>query len=481
MTQYTHTTFATAKARLSERLSDTSNSHWTDSTVVMQSEVGRYIIDGIRLFNAVAGLHRAQDSFNTAVDTPFYDLPSMLTSSGGRLSTVRDADVLGMMQWMLMENYSPSLFTNLTEMWTSTEMIQALQRARDQFIDETGCALTRRPVIVAGGGSDTFALPDTVMSIRRAVWRDTNGNYTQLWPSDERLMINSALSPGVPTSYSIVSVPELSVRLSPSPASSGTIELLACESGAALDPTANGGVGTLLGVPDDLVAGVRYRALATLLRKDGPAKDSARAQACEELYSMYVDIARSLPVVLNATIDGARVIPTTLTRLDGNRSGWQGKNSGTPDSLAIAGISTVAVCPVPDGSAHSIGLEFVRSAIIPTSNTDYIQVPREAVDGILAWAEMLACFKSEGTEFENARAASKLLLERASFYNSKRVQQSLYLQEMMRSSTDELIDRPLYSGGDDDSAPSERRDTASSRQSVNRSLMKRRKKTLGGR
>lgn len=480
MTQYTHTTFITGKLRLAERLGDASKVHWVDS------ELGLYIKDAIRVFNAVAGLHRDRDIFSTAQGTVLYDLPTKLTVSAGRAYTLRDVDAIGFMQYMLMEPYSPSSFTTLSEMWSGTEIIQALQRARDEFLDASGCVLTERPIIVPGGGSDIVSLPDTVMSVRRAVWKDQLGNYTQMWPSDERMFVTANLTPGTPTSYSIVSLPELSLRLSPTPLDSGTLYLLTVESGAALDPTANANAGTVLGIPDDLVWGVRSKAMAILLRKEGPARDPARAEACEELFDMAVEIAHALPVVLAAEIDGRQVIPTTLARVDANRAGWQGKNQDTPETVAVAGPATVVVCPVPDGSEHSIALEFVRNAIVPSGDNDYLQIPREALDDILAWAEMLACFKSQGDSFENARTASKKLLERAAYYNSKRVAQSQLLTDMLQQSTDEYIDRPLYresdSGNTDNSpAQSERKDSASSRQSRNRAILHRRQKKLGGR
>jgi hypothetical protein len=198
------------------------------------------------------------------------------------------------------------------------------------------------------------------------------------------------------------------------------------------------------------------------------------------MYNLSVDIARTLPVVLNVYLDGVQVIPSTLARVDGSSSGWQGKNTDTPDTFAIAGPALVALKPVPDSAAHSVTLELVRNAITPAVDGDFLQIPREDLDGILSWAEMLACFKSQGDSLDNARTASKKLIERASLYNDRRVQQSSFLREILEQSTDELTDRPMY-GTDGGSGNTDSRDNSSTRQSRARSLLVRKRKRLGGR
>jgi hypothetical protein len=101
------------------------------------------------------------------------------------------------------------------------------------------------------------------------VWVDTYGTYYSLWPSDESMLVTANLTPGVPTSYSVITQPELTVRLSPAPQASGTVQLLTTESGVALDPTANANVGTVLGIPNDLAWGVRFKAMSLLLHAEG--------------------------------------------------------------------------------------------------------------------------------------------------------------------------------------------------------------------
>lgn len=431
-----------------------------------------YIVEAIRMFNSLTGLHRATDNFNTSSGIAFYDLPTLLTTNV-LARTVTDQDTIALMQYQLMEKKYP---TAGTDMWVLDQFTKALQRRRNQFIYDTGIGLVQRSVNVAA--TDLFDLPDTVMGIRRAVWKDAStGNYYSLWPSDESMSTRYALQPAIPSNYSIATTPELQGRLAPQPLADGTIEMLTLESGADLNPATP----VILGIPNDLAWGPRMGAMADLLRQDGPARDSDRADICEELYGLAVQAGRVLPVVLNVFINGKQITPTTLARLDGLRSGWQGQNLDTPDQIGIASPALIAACPLPDGS-HSITVDVVRNAIIPTVDGSFLQVPREDLDAILAWAEFLACFKSQGTSLENAKLGSRRLLDRAAQYNERRNLQANFIAQIFNYSSDERgADRPLFRTDNSDDPDQDKSDTASTKQSRSRSVGQRRVKRLGGR
>jgi hypothetical protein len=152
MTTFAHTTFAQAKALLASRLSDPSEVHWTDS------ELGQYIREAIRVYNVMSGLHRVAVAFNTSPNVAFYDLSTVVGPATYRAYGQTDVSSLTLMKHMLMEvGLNINTGAGITEMWLWTDWIDALQKARDQFIVDTGCVLTARPII-ATADDDTFDL-----------------------------------------------------------------------------------------------------------------------------------------------------------------------------------------------------------------------------------------------------------------------------------------------------------------------------------
>lgn len=80
-------------------------------------------------------------------------------------------------------------------------------------------------------------------------------------------------------------------------------------------------------------------------------------------------------------------------------------NAATPNTPAMAGPNLLALYPVPDVTLavpegnHSIVMDVVRNAIIPTADDDLVQVERQFLTTILDYAQHLASFKCQGGEF----------------------------------------------------------------------------------
>jgi hypothetical protein len=488
-TSYQHTTLGDFKSALALRLGDTSKTHWLDD------ELGLMTIETIRLFNVLSfGYHRATVNFNTTTGTPLYDLTSVaIVVPSLRAYTVRDQDVIALLQYQFMEPKSVLAWTG-SEMWTLAEVVSALQRRRDQFLADTACVVTPHSYPI--GPVNFFDLPDSVTSIRRVVWRSSTGAPFNLFGSDETTFsINPQWrqSVSVPTLYSVVSSAPLRIQFNSTFPTSGTLDLLTVESGAVLNPAANANTGTVLGVPDDLAWGVRFGAMADLLRKEGPARDIVRADYCDAIYSMAVSLTNESSTVLAASIRDASVPIQSLAQLDALRRGWQGQNTSTPSVVATASMNLVAVYPLPDAS-YPVSLSIVRNAIVPSSSTDdsaYLQVSRDDLPGLLAWAECLAAFKSQGASLDSAKSASQLLLERASAFIGRRLSESSFGRNVFGFSRDDFSIRPLVSksmtaqvstqGTASDSSSSNAPDSASRHQSRGRSNATRGARRLGGR
>lgn len=472
--QYTHTTFLQARNILAARLGEPGKYRWSDE------KLKEYLVEAIRVFSATTGYFRDEDTFHTQDGVAFYDL-STDTDHGMRSYDVYDRTLIGQMQYHLQQPYDPIDGTGMqSELWSFDAVVSALQRARDMFLAATGSYLEHSLTFV---GMPTYHdLAENVLGVRRAHWVSIEGAYSPLQPNDEfmaeGMTRNWTNSPGTPRSYSIASSPNLTMEIIPPPNDVGSLDLLLMTLPNVLDPAA-GASGTLMYVPNDFSWGVKYGALAILLRQEGPGNDPIRAEFCEEMWNFALELEGVAPIVMWCEVDGTRILPSPLRKLDNTRYGWQGKTRGTPDVLAIES-DMIALCPVPDGNTHSVRVGLVRNAVVPVADGDYVQVAREDMDAIYGWAMQIATFELGGASLASARTAAATMLERSRRYNDYRLMQSAYLAELIRQSSDQY--RPVSRPRMPDAVPSDDgNDTSSSRQSRMRSTIMRRRKRLGGR
>lgn len=410
---YTHTTQAAAKTILKARLDDASGVFYTDT------EIGYAIVEALRMWNAITGHDRASGTFNTSAGTVFYDLSSVLVDGAAaklRDRTVRDRRLVEEIQYHLIEAVGATSWTG-TDQFTLPQILGALQRRRDQFLAETACVVAERTDNVTGGGTGLVTFPDTVIGIRRAVYHTSEGRYFSLRPSDERTAVSPAVlwtTPGIPRAYSSAVTSQLTVQLIPPPSMTGTLESIVVSSGATLDTTADVNTGVLMGIPEDLVWGVKYGALADLLADEASA-DPQRAAECEAYYQLAVALGMHMPVVLNAKIGEVPIIPSSLAVLDLHRSGWQGKNRGTPDTVAIVGPDLVAIANVPAG-INTVTLDVIRTAKVPANDAAYIELGKDSLEAVLGMAQHLLTFKVGGAEHAATQALNEQFFAQAERY-----------------------------------------------------------------
>lgn len=433
---YGYITFAQAKAQLAERLGDSSFIHWSNT------ELGLYIIEALTTWQALTGYWRDRGIFPLTPGVPFYDLPTLLTDSGGNLMlqmAVTDAQVVPLIEYHLLE--PPTIPYTGTTQFNLAEITGALQTNRDNFLVETGAVVTHSVVPVPGAPIGRFPVDDHVIDVRRCAWLPnvpgSNLAHLPLWMSDEfsagATIPGWNLNPDTPESYSIVGPPPLQVQLIPPPIDSGQIDLLSVDSGAALDPT----IGVALGIPTNYVWAVKWGALADLLSQDGEPRDDFRANYCRQRYDEACELARKMPVILTTALDEVQVLPSAVADLDALRPDWAA-STGVPDSVGIAGQNLVAVAPPPDALApYSFRADVVRNAVVPIVGGDFIQIGREYIDEIINEAHHLALFKDGGQEFADTVPLHQSFIKSAAGYNERLLAMSIYLNCMAEQSNKE--------------------------------------------
>jgi hypothetical protein len=406
---YNYLSWSGLRTLFASRLGDADKVFWTDTELI------GLLYEALRTFGVLSGFWRARGTLSTTTATVFYDLPSLLTDGTDLLLsyTVTDQDIIASLQYSLLEPASSQSTWTGTAMFTLADLTNAVQHRRDQFLADTGINVTRSLINVASPPGGRQLLDQSTIDVRRAAWLGPapTDYYNPLWREDERLLTAAdstwSTDARTPECFSIMGPPPLQLQLAPVPITNGQLELLTVDSGDDLDPTTTA---TILPIPDDLTPALKWGALADLLGMDGLARDPIRADFCEQRYQQFVQLARQLPIVLHAEINGIPLLPCTLQELESSTPSWQ-NSSDTPADLALVAPNLIALNPVPD-SVYSITCDVVRKAVLPSIDADQIQLGREQIDMLLDYAEHLALFKVGGYEWHaTERQANNMLLQ----------------------------------------------------------------------
>ena len=195
-----------------------------------------------------------------------------------------DRDLLSELQLTLIEppdggDTWPSLI------WTRSEVLDGVNGAVRSLARDTHLTVTRTEINVAAL-TTTILLPTDWLATASIVWRDaTTLQRTPLGPVDSFESDLAApgweVTPGLPLGYVDLDQATLTLRLCPTPAAAGVVELLYVSV-----PAAVAGTGTPLPLAEEFTSAVKYAALSYLLRKVGRLLDVERADYCERRYEL---------------------------------------------------------------------------------------------------------------------------------------------------------------------------------------------------
>ena len=204
--------------------------------------------------------------------------------------------------------------TLLTEMFTSTEIVDSMNRVQQDFLLETGMIVTR--TTIAGiVGTPKYALPADSIRPRRITWTEpvTTGslgfgqggfgsggfggdivttNVTRVLTQVDTWELDNGASTwpadrDIPIAWYENNLVQQEIGIAKNPINAGTIGLLYVQLAATLT-----GAGVALTVPDDWTPYIMYGTLAELLGSDGPSYDPVRAQWCTQRYNEGIELAR---------------------------------------------------------------------------------------------------------------------------------------------------------------------------------------------
>jgi hypothetical protein len=390
---YSYITFAELKSALLQRLQDQAGVFTTSA------EAGVYITEALRVLNAQTATWNQEFILDFIPGTTWR---SINFDSSPRERTVTDTSIYTEMEYMLLEPPTGSVWTG-TNQFNITNLSEALQYRRDELLQASG-ANTVNIITPSPTSGRTTTLSDATLELRRVRWipvPESNESPYALWREDV-VTVNAYgnelnITPGSPESWLITSNAPLSFDVSCPPFVPGDSDLLSLQSGANLTPPTS----TVLGLPDDWCWVAKYGALADALSNSPEASDAIRAKYCQQRYERGMKAMTMLPWLLSASVANLPVDTPSVQEMDAYAQNWENTWPAGDPQIVVGGMDFVALAPfVPvGGMTVSAALTVVGNAPIPAGQGDFIQLTRDGVDAVLAYAQHIAMFKCGGDDF----------------------------------------------------------------------------------
>lgn len=455
--QFQYLTFGQAKQRLANELGDPSMVFWTNA------ELGRYIIEALRWWNLTAMYTKETGELQTVANQSFYFLEQSLFDTTGTVLLqgldVTDQEIINDINYFIMEppisNWSGGWIG--TEMFSLPEITSILQDSRDEFLRMTACIATRYTAPVT---TTRVVLPSNHIRILRADINEANSNGPlPIWVVDQVELFTTFRETHVrassrPKAYTVSYNPQLTVDLWPEPQVESTLGVNGVVSGATLTPT---GGPTVLGIPNDMSFLLKYRVMADLLSGDGLQRCPQIADYCDMRFQEGLDDVGSYLSLLWQNDGGPRGPITAVAQWDQVRPQWlQQPNTGSPRAVAQLNWNTIGIRPIPD-TTYNITFECIRKAIIPTLDTDFLQVGKAVMQAIFDYAQHIAMIKIQGREFQSSMTMYKRARALALEYKQQIASQGYLYQATQLPSLQEKWFRPYRKQMDVQEAANDRK------------------------
>ena len=202
MPNYQWVTLSNAVAALAGRLADPTNVFWS------QPELTLYIQEALSTWNALTEQWNADFVWTPDSSQVWYNVDQLPNSP--RVRTLTDVDLYTSMEYMLLEPPSGGTWTG-TSQFSISDLSGALQRRRDEMIQESGCNLSQLPAINTTPNTRRIFFPDSTLEPRRARWVPVSGSPQTLsrgdnlgWDSFEAAHLQQT---GTPYSWSVIAGP----------------------------------------------------------------------------------------------------------------------------------------------------------------------------------------------------------------------------------------------------------------------------------
>lgn len=383
--------------QISSLMDDTGQQYWT------ASEIQAATYEALLYWGALTGYWRTRATFNACQFTqpfqgiawvpPYVDLSAQFPLLRSRSYTL--GQLVKEIQSSLLEAANGVSGVGMSGQVTVTAIIDAVQEACNLFILDAALPMSYHWPIANTSQSGIITLPDTSVNVHRLSWQGADGQWTPLWRQDAWALDNSSpqwtVESGIPTSYSESELAPLMLQLVPPPLGSGTIEAFTSDSVTLVVADS-----TSLGLPDEWVHAVKYKALAILLSSASQLNDPLRSQYCQKRYEQYVAFAQNAISVLRVLVNNVPMPLDSLSSYDAANPYWM-NTFGSPVA-AVCMYDWVALVPAQLDQLYGVAVDLTPSAPLP-SMAGFMPVGREDLSNIERYVRHILTFKCGGKEF----------------------------------------------------------------------------------
>ncbi len=211
--------------------------------------------------------------------------------------SVTDFNICNTIQYHLLETPNGGVSYS-SGLYITTEVSYDLNYRIKDFYKRTGLVVKHDGVNNSSIANQTDQnMPMDVIDLLRVAYPDVNGNIQPILRGsleEETAYVGnlygSAAAVDVPSIYTLDVSGVLQMSFFPPPNSSRVIDLTYVAQPTSLPTVPNG---TLIEIPDDFTPYIKYGALADLFNKSGEVYDPFRAQICEQMYQLGIDVAKT--------------------------------------------------------------------------------------------------------------------------------------------------------------------------------------------
>lgn len=401
------------------------------------------IWEALRTWGALTGNWRQRGVFNITSATPWYALNAELSALRTRTWTLNQ--VVTQMQYMILENPSGIAGTGMSGQIDIESILQAVKRARNQFVVDVNLPFTVHNTELTVTPTDGLVqLPNETIFLHRLSWRDiTSGTWTNLWREDSWATDHSnpawLTEPGSPVSFSQSQLSPLEAQLVPLPLNGGNLESVTVDS-LQIDTS---DADATFDIPDEWIHAVMYCAMADIF-SSGQLDDYVRFTYCTTRYGQAVDAARMARSIIRLQINGNVLPIDSLAAIDAGRPFWRNQSSRPASAGVLYDLLAFANTP---NTTYSVSADVVRSAPLPTSDIELVQIGPEDISEILNYAVNVLTFKCGGNEFLETMKGYDSFLAAAANRNKVLAVKARYMQPIFAQAQIEQLNRPDRHGG----------------------------------
>lgn len=120
---------------------------------------------------------------------------------------------------------------------------------------------------------------------------------------------------------------------------------------------------------------------------------------CMARYEQGKKAMMRLPWLLEATVGSVSVDTLGFKEIDTQQQNWEQTQPADDPQIVVGGIDLIALAPFATTQTVSTVLTVVANAPVPEVDSDQIQLSRDGVDAVVAYAQHAASFKKGGRNF----------------------------------------------------------------------------------